>query len=64
MKDQILYCGIDMSADSFDICYLQLSGELAFGKLPNTKTGFKDLLRLCPQNYHFVMEATGVPLQH
>ena len=59
MTDQILYCGIDISADSFDICYLQSGGELVFGKLPNTIAGFKELLKLCPENYHFVMEATG-----
>lgn len=59
MTDQILYCGIDISADSFDICYLKSGGELVFGKLPNTIAGFKELLKLCPENYHFVMEATG-----
>jgi transposase len=59
MTDQILYCGIDISADSFDICYLQPSGELVFGKLPNTIPGFKELVKLCPGNYSFVMEATG-----
>ena len=59
MTNQILYCGIDISADSFDICYLQPGGELVFGKLPNTTAGFKELLNLCSGNYHFVMEATG-----
>lgn len=59
MTDQILYCGIDISADSFDICFLQPGGNLVFGKLPNTAAGFKELLKLCPGNYHFVMEATG-----
>ena len=59
MTDQILYCGIDISADSVDICYLKSGGELVFGKLPNTIAGFKELLKLCPENYHFVMEATG-----
>ena len=59
MNQPILYCGIDMSADSFDICYLQPGGELASDKLPNTSSGFKQLLKLCPPNYRFVMEATG-----
>ena len=48
MTDQILCCGIDISADSFDICYLQPGGELLFAKLPNTTAGFRDLLKLCP----------------
>ena len=59
MTDQILYCGIDISADSFDICYLQPGGEMVFGKLPNTIVGFKELLKLCPGDYRFIMEATG-----
>lgn len=59
MTDQFLYCGIDISADSFDICFMQTGGELVTGKLPNTISGFKELLKLCPGNYHFVMEATG-----
>lgn len=59
MNQPILYCGIDMSADSFDICYLQPGGELASDKLPNTSSGFKQLLKLCPPNYRFVMEVTG-----
>lgn len=59
MNQPILYCGIDISAESFDICYLQSSGELASSKLPNNSAGFKQLLKLCPQNCRFVMEATG-----
>ena len=59
MTDQILYCGIDISADSFDICMLQPEGNLVWDKLPNTTQGFKQLLKLCAGNYHFIMEATG-----
>ena len=59
MTDQILYCGIDISADSFDICMLQPEGDLVWDKLPNTTQGFKQLLKLCTGNYHFIMEATG-----
>jgi transposase len=59
MTDQILYCGIDISADSFDICVLQLEGNFETAQLPNNATGFKELLKLCSKNYHFVMEATG-----
>jgi transposase len=59
MTNQTLYCGIDMSADNFDICMLQPEGDFLWHQLPNTAQGFKQLLKLCPQHCHFVMEATG-----
>lgn len=59
MTNQTLYCGIDMSADNFDICMLQPEGDFLWHKFPNTAQGFRQLLKLCPGNYHFVMETTG-----
>ena len=54
-----LYCGIDMSAETFDICLQSADNHFAWHQLPNNATGFKQLLQLCPLNYHFVMETTG-----
>jgi transposase len=59
MLDQALYCGIDMSADSFDICVLRPDGDFVWHNLPNTTQGFKQLLKLAGHQHHFVMEATG-----
>jgi transposase len=55
-----MYCGVDMSADTFDICVAKPEGNFAWHQLPNNNKGFKQLLKLCPANFHFVMETTGV----
>ncbi len=59
MKELTLYCGIDISADTLDICMLKPEGDFVWHQLSNSTQGFKELLKLCPANYHFVMEATG-----
>jgi transposase len=59
MTHQTLYCGIDMSADHFDICFLQPDGDFVWHKFLNTTQGFRQLLQLCGGNYHFIMETTG-----
>lgn len=59
MNTENLVCGIDISAESFDICYLQSDGELVSLKMENNTKGFRQLLKVCPGNYRFVMEATG-----
>ena len=60
MDTPILCCGIDMSAETFDICLQQTDNNFTWHQLPNTTAGFKQLLQHCPGNYHFVMESTGV----
>lgn len=55
-----LYCGIDISGDTLDICYQQPDGTLAFDKCTNSTEGFKQIWRLTGKLYHFVMESTGV----
>lgn len=55
-----LYCGIDISGDTLDICYQQQDGTLYFEKCTNDQDGFKQLWRLTGKVYHFVMESTGV----
>jgi transposase len=54
------YCGIDISADTLDICYQQQDGTLCFEKCVNGPDGFKHIWRLTGKLYHFVMESTGV----
>jgi transposase len=55
-----LYCGIDISGDTIDVCIQQSNQNFIWEKLPNTKEGFQSLLSLCGKGYHFVMESTGV----
>ncbi len=59
MIHQILYCGIDISAETFDICMQSDAKSFTWHQLPNNAIGFKQLLQLCSSNYHFVMETTG-----
>ena len=60
MNQEKMYCGIDVSAETLDICYqTQNSGKQNL-KVKNNKQGFAQILKYCPENFHFVMEATGV----
>ena len=59
MTREILYCGIDMSAETFDICLQNTDGNFTHHQLSNDSTGFKELLQVCKLNYHFIMETTG-----
>ena len=55
-----LYCGIDVSGDSLDICYQLSDGTFEWSKTTNSSEGFKQIWKLTGKSYHFVMEATGV----
>lgn len=59
MSSETFYCGIDMSAETFDICLQSVDNNFAWHQLPNNASGFKQLLQHCRSNYHFVMESTG-----
>lgn len=59
MSLSAFYCGIDMSATTFDICVQTQEGELIHHQLSNTATGFKALIKICGPQYHYVMESTG-----
>lgn len=59
MIHQILYCGIDISAETFDICMQNADGNFTHHQLENNTAGFQQLLQHCSGNYHFVMETTG-----
>lgn len=55
-----LCCGIDVSCETLDACYQTTTGSMAHLKVPNTARGFQQLCKLTGNQYHFVMEATGV----
>ena len=55
-----LYCGIDVSCDTLDVCYQSPELALHHLKVTNDATGFKELLKQTGNAHHFVMEATGV----
>ena len=57
---QKLYCGIDISGDTLDLCYLLPDGSFAYQKCSNDTEGFKQIWQHTGKKYHFVMEATGV----
>ena len=61
MEPQKLYCGIDISSESIDVCIQQKDHKFIEETLPNTILGFKKLLHLTnTSKYHYVMESTGV----
>lgn len=55
-----LYCGIDISASSIDVCFQVEGDKFVWHKLKNNVEGFKKLVKLSDGSTHFVMESTGV----
>ena len=55
-----LYCGIDMSGDTLDICYQTAMGVLEWSKCTNALSGFTEIWKLTGKGYHFIMESTAV----
>jgi|SRR5690606_3790519 len=60
MNTEKNYCGIDVSCDTLDICYQTTEGSKALLQVKNNRSGFAQILKVCNDNFHFVMEATGV----
>lgn len=60
MKKEKLYCGIDVSAETLDICYQLPDGNKIHQQVKNNKSGFQSIVKLCGSQYHFVMESTGI----
>ncbi len=61
MEREKLYCGIDISNETIDVCIEQPDGSFVSETLKNSGRGFRKLLRLTKGNaYHYVMEYTGV----
>ena len=59
MKEK-LYCGIDVSGDTLDICYQTIDGTLEWTKCTNNQEGFREIWKLTGKQHHFVIESTGV----
>ena len=55
-----MYCGIDVSGETLDVCYQTPEGTLAWCKCSNNAEGFKEIWQHTGKAYHFVMESTGV----
>lgn len=55
-----LYCGIDVSGDTLDVCYQTEEGIFDWCKCTNTTEGFMQIWKLTGSKYHFIMESTGV----
>ena len=55
-----LYCGIDVSGNTLDVCYQTTEGVFEWYKCANSAEGFKEIWQHTGKAYHFVMEATGV----
>jgi transposase len=61
MKQEKLYCGIDISNETIDVCIQQPDGSFVAETLSNSGLGFRKLMRLTKgYAYHYVMEYTGV----
>ena len=58
--EQRLYCGVDVSGATLDVCYQTEDGSLDWCKCSNTAEGFKEIWQATGKNHHFVMESTGV----
>lgn len=59
-QHELRYCGIDISAATIDICFVNENGIYEHQTLPNDKKGFTLLLKKVGKNMRFVMEATGL----
>ena len=59
-SEQKLYCGIDVSGDTLDVCYQSSTGSLEWCKCTNNAEGFKEIWQHTGKLYHFIMESTGV----
>lgn len=55
-----MYCGIDVSGDTLDLCYHSPEGTLEWHKCTNNDEGFKEIWLHTGKVYHFIMESTGV----
>ncbi len=61
MKPTQLFCGIDISSATIEVCLQKADGSFYNENLPNSTPGFKKLLQLTKGfTYHFVMESTGI----
>lgn len=55
-----MYCGIDVSGDTLDVCYQSAGGIMEWCKCSNSAAGFKEIWQHTGKGYQFIMESTGV----
>ena len=58
MQSQTNYTGIDISKSFFDVAFMA-EGKYKYHKFSNDEAGFKELLKVLPENNQIVMEASG-----
>src|ERR1700712_4504476 len=58
MQSQTNYTGIDISKSFFDVAFMA-EGKYKYHKFGNDEAGFKELLKVLPENNQIVMEASG-----
>ncbi len=60
MDNKKMYCGIDVSSETLDVCFQNEAGEKQHLQVSNNSKGFNEILKICGKDLHFVMESTGV----
>jgi transposase len=60
MEKKKLYCGVDISGNTIDVCIQKEDNTFESLTYSNDKIGFKALLQVANKTHHFVMESTGV----
>ena len=60
MEAKTLYCGIDVSCSTLDICYQQDGHDFIHLQVSNDLIGYRRILKSTGSGCHFVMESTGV----
>jgi transposase len=60
MEKKKLYCGVDVSGNTIDVCIQKEDNTFDSLTYSNDKIGFKALLQVADKSHHFVMESTGV----
>ena len=58
MQSQTNYTGIDISKSFFDVAFMA-EGKYKYHKFSNDEAGFKELLKVLPDNNQIIMEASG-----
>lgn len=53
-------CGVDVPLNTLDVCYQNNLGDLFHLQVGKNNKGFEKILEHTGEDYHFVMEATGV----
>ena len=57
-KQKQNYAGLDIGQESIDAAWYE-QDKLHHVKVPNTLAGFRQLIKQCGTNCHYIMETTG-----